>query len=100
MSNSNQSLTRRNFLVGASALLALPALGAVPAICTRRQRSCIIIGSGLAGLAAAYRLSRAGWHVTILEARDRVGGRVFSRRMGGENLVCEMGAEWVGNEHE
>ncbi len=100
MSNRKPSLTRRNFLVGASALLALPALGAVGDICTRRQRSCIIIGSGLSGLAAAYRLSRAGWHVTILEARDRVGGRVFSRHMGSENLVCEMGGEWVGNEHE
>ncbi|BCM89910.1 L-amino acid dehydrogenase [Abditibacteriota bacterium] len=98
--SSNRSLTRRNFLVGASTLLALPILGAVPDICARRQRSCIIIGSGLSGLGAAYHLSRAGWHVTILEARDRVGGRVFSRHMGGENLVCEMGAEWVGNEHE
>ena len=96
--SSTPSLTRRNFLVGASSLLALPVLGAD--VVARRQHSCIVIGSGLSGLAAAYRLSRAGWDVTVLEARDRVGGRVFSRRIGGENLVCEMGAEWVGEEHE
>lgn len=94
----NPSLTRRNFLVGASAVLALPVLGAD--IGARQRRSCIIIGSGLSGLSAAYRLSRSGWDVTVLEARDRVGGRVFSRRMGVEGLVCEMGAEWVGEEHE
>jgi monoamine oxidase len=63
--------------------------------------SCIIIGSGLSGLAAAYQLVRAGWQVTILESRDRIGGRVFSRRMPQNNsLVCEMGGEWIGEDHE
>ena len=67
----------------------------------RGRRHCVIVGSGLSGLAAAYKLIRAGWQVTVLEARDRVGGRVFSHRMGEDNsLVCELGAEWVGESHE
>lgn len=66
-----------------------------------RRKSCVIIGAGFAGLAAAYKLKNAGWNVTILEARDRIGGRVFSYRMPqNQNLVCELGAEWVGESHE
>jgi monoamine oxidase len=38
--------------------------------------------------------------VTVLEARDRIGGRVFSHRFAGTDLICELGAEWVGESHE
>ena len=41
-------------------------------------RSVVIIGGGLAGIAAAVRLAEAGWQVTLLEARRTLGGRVFS----------------------
>jgi monoamine oxidase len=67
----------------------------------RRPKSCVIIGSGFSGLAAAYKLKNAGWNVTVLEARDRVGGRVFSYSMPqNKDLICELGAEWVGESHE
>jgi monoamine oxidase len=53
-----------------------------------------VAGAGLAGLTAAYELRRAGAEVVVLEARDRVGGRVWSR--GLENgAVVEMGAEFL-----
>ncbi len=67
----------------------------------KRKKSCVIIGAGFAGLAAAFKLQNAGWEVTILEARDRIGGRVFSYRMPqNKDLICELGAEWVGESHE
>jgi monoamine oxidase len=53
-----------------------------------------VVGAGLAGLSAADELRRAGAEVVVLEARDRVGGRVWSRRL--ENgAVVEMGAEFI-----
>jgi len=61
----------------------------------------VVVGSGLSGLAAAYKLKNAGWNVTILEARNRIGGRVFSYSFPqNPGLVCELGAEWVGESHE
>ncbi len=67
----------------------------------RRAYSCVVIGAGLSGLAAANALKQAGWQVTVLEARERTGGRVFSYRFKeNPNLVCELGAEWVGESHE
>ena len=54
----------------------------------------VVVGAGLAGLSAAERLARGGAEVTVLEARDRVGGRVWSRRLD-NGAVIEMGAEFV-----
>jgi len=48
-------------------------------------RSVVILGAGIAGLVSAYELRRAGWNVTVLEARDRVGGRVWTVR-GGDRI--------------
>jgi monoamine oxidase len=53
-----------------------------------------VIGAGLAGLAAARRLCEGGCEVEVLEARDRVGGRVWSRELPG-GAVIEMGAEFI-----
>ena len=49
-------------------------------------RSVVILGAGIAGLVSAYELSRAGYKVTVLEARDRIGGRVWTIR-GGDRIV-------------
>ncbi|MBV9604320.1 MAG: FAD-dependent oxidoreductase [Solirubrobacterales bacterium] len=53
----------------------------------------IVVGAGFAGLAAADELHRAGADVTVLEARDRVGGRVWSVPFAG--ATAERGAEFV-----
>jgi monoamine oxidase len=60
------------------------------------DRDVIVIGAGLAGLAAADRLVWAGHHVTVLEARDRLGGRVWTALSGPRPV--DLGAEWVGDE--
>ena len=57
----------------------------------------IIVGAGAAGLAAGARLAQSGKRVALLEARDRIGGRIFTRRLpAAEGQVCvELGAEFV-----
>jgi monoamine oxidase len=59
----------------------------------------VVIGAGFSGLAAAYELSRAGYDVTVAEARNRVGGRVisFSDLVPGKNV--EGGGELIGSNH-
>ncbi len=54
----------------------------------------IVVGAGFAGLAAADRLAAAGRDVLVLEARDRVGGRVWSHRMPNGGVI-ERGAEFI-----
>ena len=55
----------------------------------------MVVGAGLAGLSAARRLRRQGHSVVVLEARDRVGGRTFDRRIDGRKVV-ELGGQWAG----
>jgi monoamine oxidase len=59
------------------------------------MQSVLIIGAGLAGLAAAKRLAETGLHVTILEARDRIGGRVHTIRDPRLAIPIELGAEFL-----
>jgi monoamine oxidase len=55
----------------------------------------IIVGAGAAGLIAAYELSKAGKKVTLLEARDRIGGRACTTHPAGFSQAIETGAEFV-----
>lgn len=54
-----------------------------------------VVGAGLAGLAAGYRLKQAGWQVTVLESRDYPGGRAASIRKG--DYLIDTGATGVGD---
>ena len=57
-------------------------------------RQIIVVGAGVAGLVAARRLADRGLDVLVLEARDRVGGRLWSHRMPNGEIV-ELGGEWI-----
>jgi monoamine oxidase len=59
----------------------------------------LIIGAGAAGLAAARDLSAAGKQVTILEARERIGGRVYTNHENASRIPIELGAEFVHGKH-
>jgi monoamine oxidase len=60
-----------------------------------RDADLVVIGAGLAGLSAARAAATAGASVVVVEARDRVGGRVLGEDIGGGNVV-EVGAQWIG----
>ena len=60
-----------------------------------RETDVAVVGAGFAGLAAARAVVAAGADAVVLEARDRVGGRVVNAEIGGGKVV-EMGGQWVG----
>jgi monoamine oxidase len=60
----------------------------------------VVIGAGAAGLAAARDLAAAGNRVCVLEARERIGGRVDTHRVAGIALPIELGAEFIHGEAE
>ncbi len=66
---------------------------AAGAIAATGARSVAIVGGGVAGLAAAKRLAEAGTTVTVYEARNRLGGRVWTDRSLGQPL--DLGASWI-----
>jgi len=55
----------------------------------------LVVGAGIAGLAAAQRLAAAGQHVLLLEARDRIGGRIHTAHDPDLETPVELGAEFV-----
>lgn len=60
------------------------------------EKSVLIVGAGAAGLAAAQQVSQRGFEVTILEARDRAGGRIHT--LEAQGVPIELGAEFVHGE--
>lgn len=60
-----------------------------------READVVVVGAGFAGLLAAKKITDAGRTVVVLEARDRVGGRVHNQDIG-DGKVVEMGGQWIG----
>lgn len=66
-------------------------------VTANRHADVIIVGAGLAGLAAALELRRNGKTVFVLEAQNRVGGRAFSESRNG--IIIDYGAQWISPYH-
>ena len=105
--SDSRGITRRQIVTGAAgAALALGA-GVPLAGCgstggnARSRGRVVVVGAGLAGLTAAFELDRKGWDVTVIEARDRVGGRCRTfRRELRFGQVAEAGGEFIDTAHE
>jgi len=63
------------------------------------QKRVVIVGAGFAGLTAAFELFQCGYDVTVLEARKRLGGRVFSLNDVVPDKIVEGGGELIGSNH-
>jgi monoamine oxidase len=102
--DSQRKLKRREFLkcsaAATTALLVSPLRTIADSTNPASGKKVIIIGAGLAGLSAAFELTERGYDVTILEARSRVGGRVFTiREPFADGLYAEGGAMQVFDNH-
>ncbi|ACB76745.1 flavin monoamine oxidase family protein [Opitutus terrae] len=60
----------------------------------------VVIGAGAAGMAAAATLARGGAQVVVLEARDRLGGRIWTHQPKGWSMPIELGAEFLHGENQ
>lgn len=61
---------------------------------SRPEERVLVIGAGLAGLAAASQLQEEGYEVVVLEARERIGGRVWTSKLW-KDLPLDLGASWI-----
>ncbi|MEA2418964.1 MAG: monoamine oxidase, partial [Thermoleophilaceae bacterium] len=91
-----RGLTRRG-LIGGAAGVAVAGTAEAKKPVKRKPRSAdvIVIGAGLAGLAAARDVVKAGRSALVLEARKRVGGRTLNQPIGGGKVI-EIGGQWIG----
>lgn len=98
-SPSTHGPSRRDLFAAAGATLAL---GALPIAAEARSTASgapgtdldvIVIGGGFCGVTAARELRRKGYSVTLLEARNRLGGRTFTSQFAGKE--ADMGGTWV-----
>lgn len=95
--------SRRAFLRSAAFVAAGAAAACVPILPRREgpgEAEVVVIGAGIAGLTAAYRLRRAGVRVRVFEAQERIGGRMLSlRNHFADGQVAELGAELIDTGH-
>jgi monoamine oxidase len=99
-------ISRRQLLGGTAAAAGLALAGCRPFTAAPRTavggdgRRVVIVGAGIAGLTAGYRLHQQGIPVRILEAQERTGGRMFSLRgYFPEAQVAELGGELIDTGH-
>jgi len=111
MNDEKHPITRRRFVAGTLATGAAAAWPAAAEAAKRKHKpdrkhkharnknshkaDVVVVGAGFAGLTAARQIASSGHSVTVLEARDRVGGRAWNHDLG-NGQVSERGATFVG----
>ncbi len=85
--------SRRGFNRGAAVLAAALAAPGCAARGSRPREHVVVVGAGIAGLAAARQLTDGGMAVTVLEARERIGGRIWTDSSLG--VPIDLGAAWI-----
>ncbi|KAF7190535.1 putative flavin-containing monoamine oxidase A [Pseudocercospora fuligena] len=78
-------------------LFEIEATASVPQYPTERV-DVVVVGAGLSGLSAAVHLHKSGLKVKVLEARDRVGGKTYSKEVNGS--ACDVGAAWINDTNQ
>ncbi|MGL6283701.1 MAG: FAD-dependent oxidoreductase, partial [Microcoleaceae cyanobacterium] len=103
LSEINLNLSRRQILYGGLGLASAILTSNFTANTSQTNAATppvLIVGAGLAGLVAGYRLTQAGVTVNIIEARNRVGGRVQTKLKAlGTNMPLELGGEFIDSNH-
>ena len=98
---NRRQFLRRGAIAIAAAGLNRPQLAGAVKILTAPSRKVLVLGAGMAGLVAAYELSKLGHDITILEARSRPGGRVYTlREPFADGLYAEAGAARIPQNHD
>src|SRR6188472_237032 len=94
---ADAALSRRQLLAATAAAM----LGRIPAARAATPANVVVVGAGLAGLTAAYRLQQAGITAQVHEASLRTGGRCWSIRgaFGDKSLIAEHGGELIDTGH-
>jgi len=103
----NANWSRRKFLrlsaLAGGAAIATTAISELPRFQTAwgyGKPKVAIVGSGIAGLNAAYQLKKLGIVATVYEAKPYIGGRIQSRTVVSDHLVNDLGGSFVNTDHE
>ncbi|UCF80569.1 MAG: FAD-dependent oxidoreductase [Acidobacteriota bacterium] len=103
--------TRRRFLKTSAAAAAVTLAGGSVLASRKKKTKCAkakgaapriaVVGAGLAGLSAAYKLKKLGHRAEVYEAAKRMGGRIYTAYdVMAPGLFAELGGEWVNEDHE
>jgi monoamine oxidase len=101
---AQQPALRRRYVLAGAAAIGLTATSGVLTACARGPQDdvgtadVIVVGAGLSGLCAARELVRHGKDTLVLEARDRVGGRMVRKSVIGGGWI-DLGGQWIGPTH-